>query len=264
MGMFLFLTSFPAAIIVWILLARKLKESGKSKAVRHFTGAATGFASWVVLIILGITIDPPKTTDNIEPTPHNQPANSTKIEKATDSETIQKKVPETEKSPVATLDLDWDTFRKRVDEDFETAGFGFAKIPDSMKPEGDANAMRLTAMLPINDNLVGNIATDPATGKLTSITATVGANSDAAENLKNFSSAALMLSAAAGDHGNRTVGGKILKMAGDAVNEFTKQSKKDSTASVNKNFVEDGVKYSILVSGIMPVMMFAEPAENNR
>lgn len=43
-------------------------------------------------------------------------------------------------APVATLNLDWDTFRKRVDEDFESAGFGFAKIPASMKPEGDANA----------------------------------------------------------------------------------------------------------------------------
>ncbi len=163
---------------------------------------------------------------------------------------------------MATLNLDWETFRKRVDEDFESAGFGFAKIPVSMKPEGDVNAARLTVMLPINDNLVGNIASDPVTGKLTSITATVGANSDAAENLKNFSSAALMLSTAAGDDGNKTVGGKIIKMAGDAVNEFAKQAEKDSTASVNKNFIADGVKYSILVNGNMPVMMFAEPAEN--
>ena len=84
----------------------------------------------------------------------------------------------------------------------------------------------------------------------------------AAENLKNFSSAALMLSSADGDDGNKTVGGKIIKMAGDAVNEFAKQAEKDSTASVNKNFVENGVKYGILVSGSMPVMMFAEPAEN--
>ena len=164
--------------------------------------------------------------------------------------------------PVATLNLDWDTFRQRVDEDFQSADFGFAKIPASMKPEGDANAARLTVMLPINDNLVGNIASDPATGKLTSITATVGATEDAAENLKNFSSAALMLSSADGDDGNKTVGGKIIKMAGDAVNEFAKQAEKDSTASVNKNFVENGVKYGIIVSGNMPVMMFAEPAED--
>ena len=129
--------------------------------------------------------------------------------------------------PVATLNLDWDTFRQRVDEDFQSAGFGFAKIPASMKPEGDANAARLTVMLPINDNLVGNIASDPATGKLTSITATVGATEDAAENLKNFSSAALMLSSADGDDGNKTVGGKIIKMAGDAVNEFAKQALSD-------------------------------------
>ena len=165
-------------------------------------------------------------------------------------------------APVVTLNLDWDTFRKRVDEDFESAGFGFAKIPASMKPEGDANAARLTVMLPINDNLVGNIASDPATGKLTSITATVGANEDAAENLKNFSSAALMLSAADGDDGNKTVSGKIIKMAGDAINEFAKQAEKDSTANVNKSFVENSVKYGIFVSGNMPVMMFAEPAEN--
>ncbi len=164
--------------------------------------------------------------------------------------------------PVATLNLDWDTFRKRVDEDFEKAGFGFAKIPASMKPEGDANTARLTVILPINDNLVGNIASDPVTGKLTSITVTVGTDGDAAENLKNFSSAALMLSATAGDDGNKTVGGKILKMAGDAVNEFAEQVKKDNTASVNKNFVEAGVKYGILVSGTMPVIMFAEPASN--
>ena len=155
-----------------------------------------------------------------------------------------------------------DRLRPVKTEDFESADFGFAKIPASMKPEGDANAARLTVMLPINDNLVGNIASDPATGKLTSITATVGANEDAAENLKNFSSAALMLSAADGDDGNKTIGGKIIKMAGDAVNEFAKQAEKDSTASVNKNFVENGVKYGILVSGSMPVMMFAEPAEN--
>ena len=71
-----------------------------------------------------------------------------------------------------------------------------------------------------------------------------------------------MLSAADGDEGNKTVGGKIIKMAGDAANEFAKQAEKDSTASVNKNFVENGVKYGILVSGNMPVMMFAEPAEN--
>lgn len=182
------------------------------------------------------------------------------------SETVQASATQSAEQ-IASLNLDWDTFRKRVDEDFEAAGFDFAKIPDSLKPEGDAEAARLTATLPINDDLIGIVATDPATGQLTSITVTVSINDDADDNLNNFSSASLMLSAAAGDDGNEKVGGQIIEMIGDTVSEFSKQVKKDSSTSTNKNFVEDsfiedGVKYGIIISDFMPVMMFAEPADN--
>ena len=159
-----------------------------------------------------------------------------------------------------TLPLDWETFKKRVDDDFAAADFGFAKIPDSIKPEGDAKAARLTVTLPVNDNLSAIIGQDPASQKLTNISINLIPHSDPAENLKNFSVAAVMMSASAGDEGNRQVGGRIIKMSADAVEKFAAEVKKDDSASVEDKFVENGVKYGILISSVMPIMMYAEPA----
>lgn len=162
---------------------------------------------------------------------------------------------------VATLNLDWETFRRRINEDFRTMEFD-AHIPSSIKPEGGENTVRNIAMLPFNDHLFANIAEDPASKKLTSITVNVGPSENSAENLRNFSAAALMLSAAAGDDGNMKTGGKVLEMTVNALQKFAKAEKKSKkgTADVKEQFVADGVKYSVLISTVLPaVMVFAEP-----
>lgn len=246
MGVFLFLISFSVAIFLWIFVARKFKAAGRSGISSHFAGAAVGFLAWVVVILLGVSLEKPKTNDGGQIVAASEPQAGQPAAANTDA-------------PVATLDLDWDTFRQRVDEDFAAAGFGFAKIPNTLKPEGEQGAARLTVMLPINDNLVATIAEDPASKQLTGISVTVGPHEDTAENIKNFSAAALMLSAAGGDDGNKKVGGKIIEMATNAINKFAQESAKNNADKVEDSFVENGVKYGILVSKFTPVMMFAQP-----
>ena len=85
------------------------------------------------------------------------------------------------------------------------------------------------------------------------------------ENIKNFSAAALLLSAAAGDDGNKKVGGQIIKMINASLEQFGKSSKKTDAGDVKNNFVEDGVKYGILISKVLPgVMLYAEPEKSEK
>lgn len=266
MGMFLFLLSFPAAIAAWVWTAKKMKIAGKGGAARHFAGLGAGFAVWLVLVIIGVIVDPAKqngeATKKAEPTTQVKdvpaPVETTPVAVVEEVETPTQEAAQ-KAEQAATLDLDWETFRKRVDDDFAAAGFRFGKIPSSIKPEGSEQSVRNVAMLPVTDNLIASIAEDPESKKLTSISATVGPHDDPAENLRNFSAAALILSAAGGDDGNLKVGGKIIEMTTNAINKFAKDSRQDKNATVKDSFVVDHVKYGIFISGNIPIMLFAEP-----
>ena len=206
MGIFLFLLSFPAAIAAWVFIAKKLKASGKNAAVRHFAGVAAGFFVWVFVIMIGIKADEGKTEEAqtaqaaSEPARVATPAAASSAQPQAMAEKAAEPPEEQVVEKVATLDLDWETFRRRVNEDFASVDFG-AKIPASIKPEGSKNSVRDVAMLPFNDHLFSNIAVDPQSKQLTSISVTVGPSENSVENIKNFSAAALLLSAAAGDDG---------------------------------------------------------------
>lgn len=160
----------------------------------------------------------------------------------------------------ATLDMDWDTFRKRVNADFDSAGFEL-NIPDSIKPAGDGNSVRNVATLPFNDHLQTLVSEDPESKKLTGITVIMGFSSDQPmDNIKNVMAAALVLSSASGDDGNKKVGGKIIKMVNTSLDAFEKQLKKEDMPTVKDKFVVGDVKYGILISKALgSVMLFAEP-----
>ena len=270
MGIFLFLLSFPAAIAAWVFIAKKLKASGKNAAVRHFAGVAAGFFVWVFVIMIGIKADEGKTEEAqtaqaaSEPARVATPAAASSAQPQAMAEKAAEPPEEQVVEKVATLDLDWETFRRRVNEDFASVDFG-AKIPASIKPEGSKNSVRDVAMLPFNDHLFSNIAVDPQSKQLTSISVTVGPSENSVENIKNFSAAALLLSAAAGDDGNKKVGGQIIKMINASLEQFGKSSKKTDAGDVKNNFVEDGVKYGILISKVLPrVMLYAEPEKSEK
>ena len=79
-------------------------------------------------------------------------------------------------------------------------------------------------------------------------------------NIQNGGGAAIMLAAVAGDNGEKTVGGKIVKMLSSTIERFSKKPN-DEDAGKNK-FIENGVKYGVLVSKIMPIMLYAEPNQD--
>ena len=274
MGMLIFLLSFPAAIVVWFFTAKKMRAKGSTPAARHVAGGALGFVTWFVLVIVGVAIDPPADTQKQPiaaaeqtPPPEAQPTASTPTfapavaaSQQTESENKQA---EPQPTPVAvrTLDMDFNTFRKRSNTDFKDAGLPF-NIPANIKPEMSKSegAVRATAIITLSDGLHAVVATDPTTGKVTSIMANITPSRDRLENIQRSGGAAIMLASADGDNGNKTVGGKILQMQGKALDVINKST--DSNKDAQEKFVHNGVKYGITISKHLPVfMLYAEPVD---
>ena len=69
-----------------------------------------------------------------------------------------------------------------------------------------------------------------------------------------------MLAAVAGDNGEKTVGGKVIKMLANTIERFSKKPN-DENAGKEK-FVENGVKYGVLISKVTPIMLYAEPDQD--
>lgn len=254
--MILFLLSFPAAIAVWVWLAKKLKAQGKG-AVRHLAGAAAGFATWLAVCIVGTVVDGKPTDNQMETVEQAVTASETVTASEPQKTENQKEETkaETRKEVVHTLDLDWETFRRRTNEDLTAIKFS-TTIPSSIQPKGGEGAVRDVAMLPFNDNLNAIISVDPESKKLTGISVMVSGSEDGVDNIRNFSAAAMLMAAADGDNGNKTVGVKLIKMISGALEKFNKGKKNE----VKDSFVQNGVKYGILISKVMPaVMMYAEP-----
>lgn len=273
--MLIFLLSFPAAIAAWFFTARKMRAKGSGAAARHVAGGALGCVTWFLLAIVGVAIDPPNN-------PTNHPATAVTKEKAQPATNIAASAPAASVEPeikpvaaevekettasqpikeiaVATLDMDFNTFRKRSNTDFKDAGLPF-HIPGNIKPEMAEGAVRAVATIALSDGLHVIVATDPATGKVTSIMANIAPSTDRMENIQRSGGAALMLASADGDNGNKTVGGEIIKMQSKALDVFNKNPKSDDA---QEKFVHNGVKYGITISKHLPAfMLYAEPAKN--
>lgn len=155
---------------------------------------------------------------------------------------------------IANLDMDFDTFRRRVNEDFASADLPY-KIPSGIKPTGED--ARKTAMIQLDDSVGIIVATDPATDKITSISTIMSGSSDELKNIQRAGAVGFALASADGDDGNKTVGGDLINMMSKTMAQF---GKKPNDIAKDK-FVRNGVQYGINISKETGIMMYAEPVK---
>ena len=144
--------------------------------------------------------------------------------------------------------------------DFQSANLPFA-IPDNTELEksGDNDA-RKVHLIRLDNDISAVVAVDPTTSKITSVMVNMVGSNDGVKNIQNSGAAAIMLAAVAGDNGEKTVGGKVIKMLANTIERFSKKPN-DENAGKEK-FVENGVKYGVLISKVTPIMLYAEPDQD--
>ncbi len=154
----------------------------------------------------------------------------------------------------ANLGLDYKTLRSRVLDDFKQVGLSY-KMPKKLKTTGDNPNFQVGSVF-FDDGSGGNITLNK-NKKVASIMMMVTPTNNATVNMNRYFATTFVVSAVAGKNGNKTVGGDIIKMISKSLDAFTKNP---SQPQKNK-FVKNGVKYGVMVSAGMPVMIYAEPVK---
>lgn len=281
MEVLIFLIVFVIAAFAWERVAKKLGANGKGFFVRHLAGLAIFSITAIVCMIVAV-LTFPDLGKPAEQSGNPQAASKTKPEQASAlisaSKPAATPVPTQVASkpvaasaaksseakpieqPVAHLGLDFETWKSRVITDFQSADLPFA-IPDNTELEksGDNDA-RKVHIIQLDTGISAVVAIDPATDKITSVMVNMVGSNDGVKNIQNSGAAAIMLAAVAGDNGEKTVGGKIIKMFANTVERFSKKPN-DENAGKEK-FVENGVKYGVLISKVTPIMLYAEPDQD--
>ncbi len=141
----------------------------------------------------------------------------------------------------ADLGVDYKTLRSRVVDDFNQVGLG--DNPDIQ---------------------VGSVYFDKGSGgnitlnkdkKVSSVMMMVSPTKDDKVNLSRYFAVAFAVSAVARESDKRIVGGDVLKMLSDLLGAFSKDPSKVYKDSV----VHSGIKYGIVISSGVPVVVYAEP-----
>ena len=159
----------------------------------------------------------------------------------------------------AEFDFDFSTLRSRINADLKSMESPY-RISANIRPSGDENSVNLMATASFSDNLSLLVAVTPDTKNVNGITVLYAPSPNRAENLRNATTAAILLAAADGDDGNKVVGSKILDMFTGAITEFADNG---SSGSAKRKFIFNNIEYGILVAEGMPIMMFASPINKN-
>lgn len=276
MEVLIFLIVLIIAAFAWERVAKKLGAKGKGFFVRHLAGLAAFSITSIVCMIIAVLAFPDlgksanqgtdpqvsaqnKTEQTPAPTSASKPVATSAPAQSASKPVVASEAKPAEQ-PVAHLGLDFETWKSRVMTDFQSANLPFA-IPDNTELEksGDNDA-RKVHIIQLDTGISAVVAIDPATDKITSVMVNMVGSNDGVKNIQNSGAAAIMLAAVAGDNGEKTVGGKIIKMFANTVERFNKKPN-DENAGKEK-FVENGVKYGVLVTNVMPIMLYAEPNQD--
>lgn len=258
LGMIIFLLSLPIAIFAWYLFVKEAKKRGTG-GVRYLGGAVAAFVAGLATMVVAVFVDPDtrKSMAN-QPVEQTQQVAQNSVAPTTPTPAEQKPVetatPEPQSQKIQSLDMDFDTFRRRVNEDFATAGLPY-KIPSNIEPTGEN--VRKTATIQLDDSLGVIVATDPATNKITGISTIMSGSSDELKNMQRAGASGLALASADGDDGNKTVGSELIKMMTKTIKQWGK--KPDGVAE--DKMVRNGIQYGISVSKMTGIMMYAEPVK---
>ena len=254
----LYFLSLVGGIASWYWVAKKMKLSGKGAVLRHLVGMFAGFVTLMIVATIAIQLDPKAKQEIAKQNAEDKAAQTTPPAAPQAPAPVQSAATEKPATVVKTLDMDFDTLRRRANEDFKKADLPY-KISDQLEPTLSDGAVRKTVIVQLDDNLHAVIAADPTSNRITSITVNMVGSNDSMKNLQRGASAALLLAAADGDEGNQTVGGDIIQMMNKTMKAYTANPKKEENGK--SSFTRNNVKYSIMLSNVLPIMLFAEPAE---
>ena len=254
----LYFLSLVGGIASWYWVAKKMKLSGKGAVLRHLVGMFAGFVTLLIVATVAIQLDPKAKQEIAKQNAEAKAAQTTPPAAPQAPAPVQSAATEKPATVVKTFDMDFDTLRRRANEDFKKADLPY-KISDQLEPTLSDGAVRKTVIVQLDDNLHAVIATDPTSNRITSITVNMVGSNDSMKNLQRGASAALLLAAADGDEGNQTVGGDIIQMMNKTMKTYTANPKKEENGK--SSFTRNNVKYSIMLSNVLPIMLFAEPVE---
>lgn len=253
----LYFLSLVGGIASWYWVAKKMKLSGKGAVLRHLVGMFAGFVTLMIVATIAIQLDPKAKQEIAKQNAEAKAAQTTPAAPQAPAP-VQSAATEKPATAVKTLDMDFDTLRRRANEDFKKADLPY-KISDQLEPTLSDGAVRKTVIVQLDDGLNAVVATDPTSNRITSITVNMVGSNDSTKNLQRGASAALLLAAADGDEGNQTVGGDIIQMMNKTMKTYTANPKKEENGK--SSFTRNNVKYSIMLSNVLPIMLFAEPVE---
>jgi len=272
----IFLIVFVIAAFAWERVAKKLGAKGKGFFVRHLAGLAAFSITSIVCMIIAVLAFPDlgksanqgtdpqvsaqnKTEQTPAPTSASKPVATSAPAQSASKPVVASEAKPAEQ-PVAHLGLDFETWKSRVMTDFQSANLPFA-IPDNTELEKSGEGdIRKVHLIRLDNDISAVVAVDPTTSKITSVMVNMVGSNDGVKNIQNSGAAAIMLAAVAGDNGEKTVGGKVIKMLANTIERFSKKPN-DENAGKEK-FVENGVKYGVLISKVTPIMLYAEPDQD--
>lgn len=154
-----------------------------------------------------------------------------------------------------TLNFNFETYRKRVNADLKSIQSKYS-IPVSLKPESDSNAVNDVATVDFSTRFSGIISINKQNKNVQGITIMYAPKGDAVDLTSTLIEATVLLTAANGDDGNKQFGDDVISMISDAIKEFTDAN---GNEPIKKSIIKENVKYSIILTKDMPIMMFAEP-----
>ncbi len=152
----------------------------------------------------------------------------------------------------ADLGLDYKTLRSRVLDDFKQVGLPFA-MPKMLKTTGDNPNMQVGSVY-FDKGSGGNITLNK-NKKVTAIMMMVSPSAEPQVTMGRYFATTFVVSAVDGKDGNKTVGGDIIKMIGNLLESFNANPSKMHKDKIIRN----GVKYGVMISKGMPIMIYAEP-----
>lgn len=159
-------------------------------------------------------------------------------------------------SKQADFDFDFNTYRTKLNSRFTALDLPYT-ISNNVKPSGGADVVNQVANYSFSDGLSMIASVTPATQHVNSVTALIAPGGKKSEEvLQYLMASSLIIAAANNSDTNKQLETKVLKMLMGAVKKFTTDNEE-----VQDSFVENNVKYSLMITPNMPIMLFATPQE---